>query len=214
MKNAKKIGLMFLVAIVAVGTYFVSGTYAKYTSSLTGTSTAANVARWKWNINTTDIVSSATNTFTYEVFGTVKDDDLTSTETGTKSGLIAPGTGGSVTLDITNKSEVDGTYTVTFAETQSGVPAGITRIPVEYRLGTEGTWTPDITSLTTTETLNRNDSNAETGTPATQSTLYWRWVFNGTDADDTAIGFAANGSTVPSVAVTATVVLTQVDQRA
>jgi hypothetical protein len=56
------------------------------------------------------------------------------------------------------------------------------------------------------------------GGTATQSTIYWRWVYeNGTgdtltanDATDTALGFAAN-TAAPEVEIVATVTATQVD---
>ena len=51
-------------------------------------------------------------------------------------------------------------------------------------------------------------------------TVYWRWAFTGaastnyissqTDATDTSLGFAAN-TTTPTVQLTATVTVTQVD---
>ena len=68
--------------MVAVGSYFVASTYAKYTTDVAGSS-AGTVAKWKWVINnsTIDSTSAATNGYTFNLFDTVKDSDLTSNET-------------------------------------------------------------------------------------------------------------------------------------
>ena len=49
-KNNRKIATLLLLAVVAIGSYFVAGTYAKYTSEIAG-SDDASVAKWAWNIN-------------------------------------------------------------------------------------------------------------------------------------------------------------------
>ena len=68
-KNKNKIATLLLLAIVAVGSYFVSGTYAKYTSEFSG-SGSANVAKWSWTINNKDFttVASVSEEFTFNPF--------------------------------------------------------------------------------------------------------------------------------------------------
>ena len=123
-RNLKKISVVGLVALVAVGSYFIAGTYAKYTSSIAGSGNA-NVAKWKWTINS-DVIDSTEDAaagYTFDLFSTLKDSDLTSSETDVSSGKIAPGTSGSFAIDITNNSEVNAKYSIAFTETNaSSVP--------------------------------------------------------------------------------------------
>lgn len=218
--NIKKISVLFLVALVAIGSYFVAGTYAKYSSEFSG-SGDADVAKWSWTINGKDFttLASVSEEFTIDPFAAVKDSDGTSTESDVASNLIAPGTTGSVSLDITNNSEVNAEYKVEFSATNSN------NVPLQYSLdGT--TWTNNISSLNIgTDPANNNGPvaiamNGGTTIQNGQSTIkfYWKWAYeNGTgstlttnDQADTALGFAANSST-PTVVIRAKVTATQVD---
>ena len=207
-KNTKKIAVLLLVAFVAVGSYFVAGTYAKYTSEISGTGTGT-VAKWAWTIGSDTITSAqdVTNGFSFDLFKTMKEADTTTAEANVDTDLIAPGTGGSFSLAITNDSEVDAEYTVTFTETNTE------GIPIEY--STDGqTWVTGVSGF-----------NVSSATPINRDataniTIKWRWAFTGaqstnytssqTDATDTALGFAANTS-APTVTVSGTVTVTQVD---
>lgn len=209
MKNTKKLGVMLLVGVVAVGTYFVSGTYAKYTSAISG-SADADVAKWQWTINETVIdsyeKSVAENAYTFNLFETINDTNGTDAETDVAANLIAPGTSGKATLNLTNNSEVNAEYTITFVEEQTNLPTGVTRIPVEYSLDGQ-TWKTDITELNTEAVAIEMNESAE------ETEIQWRWVYSvdeDGDAIDTKIGFGANEN-VPNVKVTATVTVTQVD---
>ena len=201
MKNNKKIGIIALVALAAIGSYFIAGTYAKYTSEISGTGTAT-VAKWKWTINSDVIDSSAKATagYTFDLFKTIKDSDGTSTETDVAEGLIAPGTSGSFDIEITNNSEVNATYAIAFTETNAN------NIPIEY--STDGnTWGSDISSLDVSNTT------INVGATANTKTIYWRWAYykNATfDATDTNLGFGANTNPA-TVQVTAKITVTQVD---
>ena len=55
--NKQKAGIMALAVLAAVGSYFIAGTYAKYTSTISG-SDSADVAKWSWTINNTNINSA------------------------------------------------------------------------------------------------------------------------------------------------------------
>ena len=207
-KNKKKIATLLLLAIVAVGSYFVAGTYAKYTSEIAG-SDNASVAKWAWKINQEDFTSATdvTNGYTFDLFETIKEADTTSAETDVDDDLIAPGTGGSFDIAITNNSEVNATYAVAFTETnESG-------IPIEYSVD-GSTWVSDVSGINVPATA------INMGQTASTLTVKWRWAFTGnestnyastqTDTTDTALGFAAN-DTAPTVQVNATVTVTQVD---
>ena len=213
--NMKKIAIVALVAIIAVGSYFVSGTYAKYTSQVSGNN-SANVAKWSFVVNNKSFTTaeSLEQAYTFDLFKTILDTKTSADETDVDDNLIAPGTKGEITLKIDNTSEVNATYAIAFNATNAS------NIPLEYSIdGT--TWVSDI------ESLNIAASEAETTstvlamkTGTVSKTIQWRWAFVGTDsanytttqtdATDTALGFAAN-TIRPTVAVTATVTLTQVD---
>ena len=206
--NKQKAGLMALVALAAIGSYFIAGTYAKYTSEISGSDTAT-VAKWKWTINNSviDSADDIANGYTFNLFDTIKDSDLETAETDVVTGKIAPGTSGSFDIDITNNSEVNAKYAISFTETNTS------NVPIEY--STDGTtWVSSVGSLNVAQTdIAMNASSAT-------KKVYWRWAYTGaestnytssqTDATDTALGFNANTSAA-TVQVTATVTVTQAD---
>ena len=215
-KNIKKIGTMVLVAVVAVGTYFVSGTYAKYTSHVTGTDTA-KVAKWAWEIND-DALANNTTIYTLDLFRTaVKDSNGTDTETDMASTthMVAPGTSGSFQIKVENLSEVDANYSVDFTEIKG---SAVSDAAIEYSLN--GSTYAGINSLdqAVEELVNTNGTKT--------ITVYWRWLYQvneGTEAEpvytnrddaDTAVGFAAANAATDAdrtITITADVTLTQVD---
>lgn len=213
MKKNKVTRLAILVLALAIASMMiVSGTYAKYTSSIAGTATGS-VAKWAWTIGNDTITSGAdvTNGFTLNLFDTIKDTGLSADETDVDetgaTKLIAPGTGGSFQISLTNDSEVNATYAIALAETDND-----DNIPIEY--STDGsTWV-------TAANLSGVSTTAINMGATANLTLYWRWAFTGatstnytetqTDATDTLLGFAAN-TTRPTVEVTATITVTQVD---
>lgn len=204
--NKQKAGLMALVALAAIGSYFIAVTYAKYTSEISGSDTAT-VAKWKWTINNSviDSADDIANGYTFNLFDTIKDSDLETAETDVVTGKIAPGTSGSFDIDITNNSEVNAKYAISFTETNTS------NVPIEY--STDGTtWVSSVGSLNVAQTdIAMNASSAT-------KKVYWRWAYTGaestnytssqTDATDTALGFNANTSAA-TVQVTATVTVTQ-----
>ena len=204
MNNTRRSSMMVrLVAVLAVVMMFtmcfVGGTFAKYTSSATGTDSAA-VAKWSIEVNDTDIAKI--HSITFDLFDTIKDSNGTDNETDMNpvdGSIIAPGTQGSFSLTIENESEVKATYKVEFSV------ANLYDIPVEFSI--DGTnWADDITSLNPTATLNaKNGSTVDCNTVNVQ----WRWVYErGNDVSDTALGIAGHDAVLT---VTATVTATQVD---
>ena len=192
-----------LLAAVLVTSYSVSGTYAKYTSSATGTDTA-RVAKWAFNVGTTDIAT--TNTFTFDLFNTT----YTNVESSNSENVIAPGTEGSFTIELTNNSEVKATYAIDYTVDKT------TSIPVEFSVDGGNTWTADLADVAATAetTVNAN------GGAATPITVQWRWVYEIADDDqtledeeaendavDTALGIDGDDT----ITVTAVVTATQVD---
>lgn len=190
----KKFAIVLLLLVVACGFYFVSGTYAKYTRALGGSDTAT-VAKFSIDASGLDKAQSAS----INLFDTVKEADTTTDEENVAAGKIAPGTGGSFTTTLTNKSEVDVKAVVTLKET-----ANTSNIPIEYSLD-KTTW-KKATDITKEVDL---DYTGKTSAKTNENvTIYWRWAFDGDDSADTALGEA---TTAPTVTTQVTATFTQID---
>ena len=210
MNKTRKSSLMVrLVALLAVAMMFtmcfVGGTFAKYTSSATG-SDSARVAKWAFKVSNANIVTE--NNFTFDLFNnTVKDSGGTSNETDmspTDGTIIAPGTSGSFDIVLKNESEVNATYAIDYTVTNTS------NIPVKFSIdGTD--WKDDI------HQLNVSDISIAMGGSATV-TVHWKWEFyvdSDKDTADTTLGKNAAAATLPenapTITVSAKVTATQVD---
>ena len=199
MNNTRKRSSMMvrLVAVLAVTMMFtmcfVGGTFAKYTSSATGTD-SATVAKWSFKVGETDIAT--TDTFTFDLFKTIKDSDGINNETEMNpvdGSIIAPGTQGSFDLVLTNASQVTGQYAIDYTVTNTG------NIPVQFSVDGGTNWTNDLADVAASDSTKLA---ANSGT--TTITVQWKWVFDGNDANDTALGSAATATLTVAAAVTAT----------
>lgn len=203
MKYKRKSSMMVRMAALLFVTMmftmcFVGGTFAKYTSSATGTDSAA-VAKWSIKVNTADI-ATAGGMFTFDLFNTVKDSDLSSNETDMNpvdGSIIAPGTSGKFDIVIKNESQVNATYSIDYTVENDN------NIPVQF--STDGTnWKTNINDLDVSDVA-INMSATET------VTVYWKWdyyVGAAEDAIDTTLGTT---TPTPGLYVHATVTATQVD---
>jgi hypothetical protein len=201
MKHRNRIFYIGLVALVLTlaSTALVSGTFAKYVTTASGTGTVT-VAKWGVKINGDDFaVTTPPTTFdlakTIEAAGDVVSD------------RIAPGTKGKFefTYDTTN-TEVDHQITATinktgwydqikFYETAANRDAGTDALVF---VNNEATLTPQ--TITASQT-------PKTGT----FTIYWGWDFyvsGAVDGTDTAL--VKDGAS-PSYTLTATATVTQLD---
>ena len=193
-----KLVKVFLIAllIVMVGLILVSGTYAKYTTTFTGSDTAT-VAKFK--------VSSNTTAETFDLFKTAKEVDGTTADAEVVNGKVAPGTGGKFDIQLTNDSEVKVHYAISLKETNES------NIPIEYSL--DGT-----TYVTAANFASISAADLAIGSTTQKVSVYWRWAFEGkdstnykttqTDTTDYTLGTA---STAPTVKVEVSTVFTQVD---
>ena len=197
----KKLSILaVLVLAVTVTAYSVSGTYAKYTSTFTGSTSTARVAKWAFTVNSANITK--TNTFTFDLFKTVKDSDgaaETDVKVGEDENIIAPGTSGSFKIALANASEVNAKYSIAYTVTNDA------NIPVEFSVnGTD--WTKDLTTLNVTDAaINMTSGEAEVN-------VQWRWTYEATDRDaaDTKLGVNAVEAD-QTITVKADVTATQVD---
>ena len=194
----------FVLLVTMIALTLVSGTYAKYTSSASGTDSAV-VAKWNIKAGVSGSETSITGsnaTVAFNLFDTINDTGNTAAEEDVAAGKIAPGTAGSFEMSIKNDSEVTARYGINYTVTGNNVP-------IEF--STDGSnW---VTSLSNVAPSNdtqiaMNDS--------TTVTVMWRWAFTGegsanytstqTDATDTALGLST-----PTVTVNATLTVEQVD---
>ena len=198
---------MLVMVLTLVTMPMVSSTYAKYTSSVTGSDTA-RVAKFAFNIKDggTTIGTQASTVGTYDIF-TYTDAGVYDNGVNTDK-FIAPGTTGSIPVTVENLSEVDVAVTFVLTETNAG------GIPVYYTVGVEaqrysavltgtyGTGTYKVLSELATAMAGTTLEATDGTTPTTATyTLNWTWAFDTagtgqTDALDTALGTAATSSTV------------------
>lgn len=208
-----------LLVATLLTTSAISGTFAKYTTSSTGTD-SARVAKWGFNdtssITLTDLFKTAYDT-------TVKSNDTTD--------VIAPGTAGSATFNFaysgaTAKPEVAYTFKVD-TEGSSCAEAIVDNKNIQWRLdnGEWGTWDKLITAI---GDLDGNADRYEAGTLPTafekdsnKHTVEWQWIFDDTNATgateesiktqdvaDTAMG---NKENLDNVTLKITITATQID---
>ena len=194
---------VLLLTIIAVS--LVSGTFAKYTSKANGSDTAT-VAKWSFNVTdsagtTTDVAGTEVKTLTFDIFSTLANETNVAKTDGT---LIAPGTTGSFKFDVENASQVTAKYKVDYTiVNEKNVPLEFTTTPDD-----EDSWSSDIASI------NQAFENIAIGATDETTVIHWRWAF--TDASDmetrdnadTALGVMG---TLPTVTVTATISVEQVD---
>ena len=199
---------IFVLALSMIGFILVSGTYAKYTSEFSGSDTAV-VARWDvrstHTTTTADIFAVSqiydTNGATYTT-GTPTDDTNVANGSGENAkGIIAPGTWGKFSYELTNSSQVTATYAVDYTVNEAGV---------YLQWSTDGTtWSDNLSNI--------NATNMPIGGASVTNTVYWRWAFEGgntpiasgqTDANDTNLGETQE---LAQPTITVNVTFTQVD---
>lgn len=175
MKKQRFFMLGIITVLVAVlSLTFVSSTFAKYTSNVSGTD-KAKVAKWEWaftgDVQGSDDAAAFTkiDLFKTAIYDLNAEDrvDTSSVEqhvlAGSEQPLIAPGTGGTAQFVINNTSEVDAEYSIIYSAQEEGV---------RLEWSTDNTnWKDEITAL------NVSDVAISKVSGTTTVTLYWRWTF-------------------------------------
>ena len=190
-KTMKMILITLLIAMITL--VLVSGTYAKYTSSASGSDTV-RVAKWSFNVGENDIV--AKDTFTFDLFKTITDTDG-KTETDVVSAnadkVIAPGTSGSFDLVLENKSETSAKYGITYTVTNTA------SIPVQFSVNGKD-WTDNLANVVESDTDTKLAANNGTKT----ITIQWKWAYDGDDTTDVNLGKVGTAKLIVQADVTAT----------
>ena len=201
MKKNKMMRLASLLLVcVLLTTSVISGTFAKYVSEASVTDTA-RVAVWDIELDLGDGAAQMpyfTDTVSVDLFSTAYASDTDGVDGNTvvsanTDKVIAPGTKGSFSFSIQNKSEVTAKYQLEYALTKSA------DIPIEFSTD-ETTWSTNIADLDVDFT------NLAIGSDAVNVTVYWRWQFeNGisTDEADTALGLLGTDTVVVDVSIIA-----------
>lgn len=210
-----------LLVCVLLTTSVISGTFAKYISDAEAEDTA-RVAKWEiiYTNETDDSegvdITGTSETIYVNLFNTVNEADTSTAETNVKTdsttAIVAPGTGGSFTMKVENKSEVTAKYSVVLSEEEND------GLFIQYSLDKKA-WADDIAELNDNEDyLKEVELAMENGFK--EITVYWRWVFD-KDVDktghadqdneaDTALGASVQDGN-KYVTVKATLTVTQVD---
>ncbi len=203
MKKENKLSTIMVIGLflTMVCVISVAGTYAKYSSSATGSDTAT-VAKWSFKVNNKEIAVTGTPaTISFDLFSTINDEDGLADETDVSDNKIAPGTSGSFNLELQNTSEVTTQYAIDYTVTKSD-----STLPIQFSVDGGTTWTDDLSDIVASDS-----TKLAIGSAKEVITVQWKWAFNDSDtAVDTALGVAAQ-TTAPTVTVSATVTASQVN---
>lgn len=161
--NIARLSALALTLCLA-STALMSGTMAKYTTTVTGNG-SATVAKWSFQVNEKD----SAQTFTVNLTDTTINGNL-------KTDTIAPGTDGSFNIKLdASGSETAVDYKIVFSSIQNQ--------PTNLKFYSDSTFKTEITDLESngiTDTI----ALAQVSTPVTK-TIYWKWDYE-TGSDDTA----------------------------
>ena len=197
MKKNKMMRLAsILLVCVLLTTSVISGTFAKYTSSATGSDTA-RVAKWGWGDTTVTL-----DLFDGAYGETVKSSD--------SDKVIAPGTGKTATILWTPAStfepEVD--YTISFAATAT-IPADVENV-LTWTLAFDGAEAVEYATfeqLAAALNAKTYAGEATQDAPEVDVVIGWAWAIDGDAATDTALG---NKVVLDKLTVNVTLTATQV----
>lgn len=193
MKKARNILVVTLMLLSVLSFGSVANTYAKYTSTA-DLSDTAKVAKWD--------IELTSGTQTEKIW----DAEANLSVTLFKDDIIAPGSEGSATIPtITNNSEVDATYSITFSELKND-----SGIPLEYYDAKTGKWKgiDDVTPITGTI--------AQGDTVTLTDAIKWRWAYyvdDTQDGKDTDLGkdaaLATDEDGIPKIELSLSITATQ-----
>lgn len=191
--------LLALVLLLGIGGY----TLAKYITSGSGDGTAT-VAKWGYTVSV-----DTSNLFGKNYKANVVTDDTTAANlevaSSSDANVVAPGTTGSMTIEIKGTAEVASKLNIKVADVQeiSLTYGSTTYNPVKWTLNdSEKDVVKDGTLAAVEAELNKvQDVEYNAGDTVNKTyTLTWTWAFDGgNDAADTALGLLAAEKTATKV---------------
>lgn len=212
MKRNKFFMLGIVTVLVAVlSLTFVSNTFAKYTSTVTG-SDSATVAKWLWEYSEEGATAAAIpSTIEFDLFNTINDSNGAA-ETDVANGLIAPGTKGEFEFELANKSQVNAKAIITLSSELENYTA---YLPIQFKLYKDSVSATPLATADNLATFNSQLENVVLNmNGSAKYVITWEWVFvttgNASDSNDTALGTAAQNGNI-QYNVSMTVVMEQVD---
>ena len=165
----------FLLVLTLLALIAISGTYAKYTTSVSGSATAVIA---KWDIKFTNGAETISNNFNIDLSKTMTSSDKANE-------FIQPGSEGSFKVKVTNDSDVTAVIVATVSDNSSTI----------FRNG-------QFTLTVDGNTANEGVEVAAKGSK--EVTLTWKWNYasadnkDTVDAADTAIG-TSSGKTAQTI---------------
>ena len=206
-----RIASVLLVAVLLT-TSVISGTFAKYTTSV-NSEDSARVAKWGFEPVAMNITG---------LFSNVYDADATDYTVQSSVDVIAPGTQGSAQFAFAydeangiNAPEVD--YTFKVDTTGSACDQTIQdNANIQWKLdsGEWGTWEAfieNIEALDGDEDYEAGELPTGFGTEDNTHTVYWRWIFTTGDASDVTDTTMGNADALADVKLVIKVTATQID---
>ena len=203
-----------LLVAVLLSTCTISGTFAKYTTTVSSQD-SARVAKWGFEQATMDITGLFDKVYD-------KDADDKTVTSADETDVIAPGTSGSAQFAFAydeangiNAPEVD--YTFKVDTTGSSCAQTIqenTSIQWKLDAGEWVTWTKFIAAIEALdgdEDYEAGELPAGFGTADNTHTVYWRWVFTTGDASDVTDTTMGNADELANVKLVIKITATQID---
>lgn len=191
MKNIKMLAIAALLVAVAVTSYSVSGTYAKYTTSKTYTD-SARVA--KWGIGMTNEVNLFSSDYV----------DVKSVD---GKDVVAPGTKGEYTFELTGAPETNYTLDVEVTGTDNIGQLVYTLDNVEY--ATMAELVAAIDALYDPAKVYAANVSSES-----RHTIGWYWTFEEDEANNTTDTTLGNKNVLDTVSLTVTINAVQSEETA
>ena len=181
MKNIKMFAIAALLVAVAVTSYSVSGTYAKYTTTLAEQTDSARVAKWEFN-QTQNIANLFKASYDSDVNAPVD--------------VVAPGTSGEYSFNLSGVTETN--YTLVANVVASDTINTNTYAPIVYTLDSHAVTDQnadgvvDATDLAKAITALYDPDKVYAAGTVSESvhTIGWSWAIDGDNALDTALGNA------------------------
>ena len=187
MKKRKSLVLIALLLLVGLTSGYVASTYAKYTSTITGSKGTATVAKWAFDTENTSKTYEINYLETYDASTLV-------------NGKIAPGTKGSFDIALSNKtSDVGVKFEIALGTA--------TNKPTNLKFCKDAACTTELTPGTGKITGKIAQGGELKDTTAVK--IYWMWDYYTSDSND--VTDTTEGKAAQDVTLNLTITGTQVE---